>query len=105
MKTLLRIIGTWMLGLAIVLIVVDGTRSLAADHVTLTPLSEIWAGIDKTSWAFCQNVIAEHLAPWGGDIVTNVILGWPGWVIAGVLGLVCLVVGRKHRRNTYVTAA
>jgi len=49
---LLRIVGTWLLGMSVVLLVVDGTKSLAASNIVTTSIGNIWilAHAESLSW-------------------------------------------------------
>ena len=101
MKFIARVFGTWMIALAVVLIVVDGTKSLAADAMTLTSLGSLWASLHPQSWEALQAAIALHLAPLSLDGVAEAVFSVPSWAAAGLLGVVALIVGRKRRKTAF----
>lgn len=102
MKAVLRVLGTWLLGLALVLIIMDGTKSLAANALVVTPLDTLWGGLHAQSFAALQAWIATYLAPWRGDVLAYWLLGLPGFIVTGVLGLLLLIAGREKRARRYI---
>ncbi len=102
MRAVLRVLGTWLLGLAVVLIIMDGTKSLAANALVATPLDQLWAELHAQSYAALQNWIDVYLAPWSADVVADALLRLPGFVITGVLGVLLLIAGRERRPRRYI---
>ena len=51
MRLILRILGTWLLGLALILLIVDGTKSLGANAVVMTSLNDTWVALSASSLA------------------------------------------------------
>ena len=98
MKFLLRVMGIWLLGLTLVLLVIDGTRSLAASQLAITPSGEIWAGLHAQSLVALQIWATNSLAPNTASFIVTVILAWPGWAITGAPGIALLILGRQ--KNT-----
>lgn len=102
MKFLSRVLGTWLLGLALVLIVIDGARSLAASQIATTSTGELWAGMHAQSLIAAQAWIDANLSPLSLNFVTDALLSWPGWAMTGLAGLLFLILGRQKRRQQYV---
>ena len=42
MRLVLRVVGTLLIAFAVILIIIDGTRSLAANGLVFTPLEATW---------------------------------------------------------------
>lgn len=101
MKFLLRVLGTWLIGLMLVLLTMDGTRSLATSHLTYTPIGVLWAQLDPQSLTAVQVFITDHLAPLWAQNIAGALLEWPGWAFAGIFGILALIAGRKKRHSTY----
>lgn len=101
-RFLFRFLGYWLLAATIVLIVVDGTKTISANALTLTPLGEIWFRLAPTTINQAQFAIEEHLGqPWLWDAITAYMLTAPGWAISGILAFLFLIIGRKRRRQVY----
>lgn len=102
MKFLMRLIGTWLVGLALVLLVIDGTKTLAESRFVISPISELWAAVDLTNWLATVEWIGTNLSPFGFNILVETVLGWPGSAVSFVLGLLCLFIGRKPVQARYM---
>ncbi len=102
MKFVLRVCGTWLVGLALVLIVVDGAKTLAANALTMTSLAEMWRGIDAESWAAVSGTLMETAASATGRAMIEQVFAWPSWAIFGVAGVLLLILGRQRRRRDYI---
>lgn len=96
MRTIYRFIGTWLLGLTLVLLIVDGTKSLGASELVITSLREIWIMLHAASYeAFAKGLAGV----WNGIIfglLNSSILSWPSWLISGVPGLWLAFLGRSR---------
>jgi hypothetical protein len=101
MKFIARVSGIWMIALAVILLVVDGTKSLAANALVLTSAGALWQGLHAESWASAEELVAVYLAPLSAEWLANAVLSAPAWALAGVLGLVALLLGRKRRHAVY----
>lgn len=101
MKLVLRVLGTWFLGLALVLLIMDGTRSLSANEVVVTPLEVLWPSMHAQSWAALQGWIADSMASWALQGAAAVLFSWPAWAPVAVLGVIFLLIGRKRQRASY----
>lgn len=102
MRLVLRVLGTWLVGLALVLAVIDGTKSLAANAPVLTSLEQSWLGVHAASLAAVHGFITERYFASLLDGVLAALLGYPGFAVFGVLGFALLLIGRKPRRDRFV---
>lgn len=101
MKLVLRVIGTWMIALALILVVVDGTKSLAASGPVITSFGALWAGLDAPSWLSTQESLSFYLSPYGVHWLADALFSVPGWALAGAVGVIALFLGRKRRPTVY----
>ena len=102
MRLVFRIAGTWLIGLAFVLLVVDGTKSLAGNGVVLTTLGHAWSGLHLASLeAFGALSEGQLFADLLGHVLTQV-LAWPAFAVAGVPGILMLLIGRVPRRERFL---
>ncbi|GHA22087.1 hypothetical protein GCM10007989_16820 [Devosia pacifica] len=97
MRLIFRIVGTWLIGLALVVVVIDGTKSLASDAIVTTQMADMWMLVHAPSLEavrefFATRLFAEFL---GGLFAT--LLTWPAFVVIGVPGLVLAFLGRRKR--------
>ena len=97
MRFILRIIGTWLLGVTVILLVMDGTKSLAASALVMTGLGDIWTLVHANSLAYVEQVFEEKGAfymVWRQLLLP--MLSWPGWAVLGIPGLILIASGRAR---------
>ena len=102
MRLILRLLGTWLIGLALVLLVIDGTRSLGANGLVLTGLGDLWTQLHPASLAGVENFFATRFF---GDFLKaglTAMLGYPAFAIVGVPGVVLALLGRTPRSEHYL---
>jgi UPF0716 family protein affecting phage T7 exclusion len=96
---ILRQIGIWLMLLAVVALVYDGTRMLADDgRVVFTSLGEHWSSIHLPSLNMAQAAVQRHVAPWLWDPVIVTILLLPAWIIAAALGGFFYFLGYRRKK-------
>ena len=83
---LARVLGYWMIAAAIVGIVIDGTKSIAANALVITPLGETWFTLSPGSLNALQAGIQRHISPYLWDPVLQWVLMLPNWAVIGGLG-------------------
>ncbi|MGQ4273996.1 hypothetical protein [Terrihabitans sp. B22-R8] len=96
MRFLVRFVGVFVFAAAFVMLVIDGTRSIAADAVVLSSLSDavgiLWpnavAGIEA-SLRSASDVLWDPIGRW--------LFAQPAVAVLGLTGLFLLLVGRKPR--------
>jgi hypothetical protein len=102
MRLILRIIGTWLLGLALILLIIDGTRSLGANRLIMTSMADTWAWLSATSLEATRQFIASRLL---GPLLeggVDAVLGAPGWLVLAVPGVLLAWMGRSRRTRMFV---
>jgi hypothetical protein len=102
MRLLFRLLGTWLLGIALILLIIDGTRSLAASALVMTPLAETWASIHAQSLIDFRAFLASRFFGALLETVVETILNLPGWVVLGVPGALIAWMGRTRRARVFV---
>ena len=102
MRLLFRLTGTWLLALALILLIVDGTKSLGANALVWTPLGELWLQLHAPSLEGFRSFIQSRFF----DVVllpaADFILGLPAWAVFGVPGIILAVMGRSRRSRLFV---
>jgi hypothetical protein len=102
MRLILRIMGTWLLVLALILLVIDGTRMLAAGAWTFTTLMDNWAQFFPEGPDALRQAVHTYVHPLLWDPTITTLLAWPGWAVLGALGILLAVLGRVRRRRAYI---
>ncbi len=98
MLVLLRIIGVWLLLLAMVAAVVDATKSLAGGGAwVVTPMGEQWQALNADSLAATKTWMENTLGPISWDPVMTTILHAPTWVVFGIVGVLLYWLGQKRK--------
>ena len=102
MRLILRFLGTWLIALALVLLVIDGTKSLGANTLVLTSLSDLWTQLHPDSLAgvaaFFDSRFFEDLL----DATLRTLLGYPAFAVFGIPGIMLALAGRKPRRERFL---
>lgn len=97
MGFVVRTVGILLFAAAFIALVADGVRSLAVDTLVWTPLGQLWAALSADSLAAAESLVKTRLDPYLWDNGIEPVLGWPGFAVVGVVGLVLLILGRRRR--------
>jgi hypothetical protein len=98
MLLLLRIIGVWLLLLAMVAAVVDATKSLAGGGTwVVTPMGEQWQTLDAASLEATRAWLVANVGPFIWNPVMTTVLQAPTWVVFGILGVLLYWLGQKRK--------
>ncbi len=96
-RFLCRFIGLICLALAFILVIYDGTKSIAGKNLYLTSMQALWDLINAGSLARLKPLIAPYAKGYLWDPVMVSFLTAPSWVVLGALGIVLLLLGRKKK--------
>lgn len=96
LRFLLRALGFVILACAFAGLIVDGTRSVAANAVTVTPLGEALAALLPTKFSALQ-AAAQRISPYLWDPILATLMLLPTWAVAGALGALVLLASRPKR--------
>ena len=102
MRLVLRLLGTWLLGIALILFIIDGTRSLAASALVMTPLGDTWLALHPQSLADVRLFLGSRFFGPLLETVVTAILALPGWLVLGVPGAFIAWLGRTRRARVFV---
>lgn len=97
-RFLFRLLAITALAIAVVMAVLDATRTVAANDWVLTPLGASWLSASPSTLAATQAAIENYLHPTLWDPVAVAVLKLPGFVVFSVLALLLYVMGRRSRR-------
>ena len=96
-RFLLRFIGLICLAAGFILLIYDGTKSIAGNRLFLTSLRALWELINASSLAKLEPTIQSYAGGYLWDPVMMTILSAPSWGLLGGLGIILLLLGRKKR--------
>ena len=103
MMWLLRVLGIWSLLAAMVILTVDGTKSLASDGPwVFTTLGAQWFSLHAASLNTAQAAVERYVHPALWDPVTVTALQMPAWIFFTGFGILLYWLGRRRRpRSVY----
>ena len=102
MRLILRILGTWLLGMAVILLVIDGTRSLAASALVTSSLGDTWNAVSAQSLVALRGFIDTRFFGPVLEPVLTALLGYPGFAVLGIPGLLLIIAGRPKAGRSFV---
>lgn len=102
MRLVLRIAGTWLIGLALVLLVIDGTKSLGASTIVYTSLADLWTQLHPPSLAMVEGFFDSRMFADLLDAALKAVLSYPAFAVFGVPGIVLALAGRRPRRERFL---
>src|SRR5450432_364583 len=96
-RFLLRTLGLLFLAAAFVFVVYDGTKSIAANALVYTKVSEVWTLLHAASLQQLQPFIEKNATPWLWDPVAVTVLNAPALVALGIVGAILVILGRRKK--------
>jgi hypothetical protein len=96
-RFLFRFLGLICLAAAFILVIYDGMKSIAGNQLFLTNVRALWDLINAASLAKLKPLIIPYAGGvlWDPGMVT--FLTAPSWAVLGVVGIICLLLGRKKK--------
>jgi hypothetical protein len=102
MRLILRVLGTWLLGLALILLIIDGTKSLGSNSVVITSLGNTWTSLNGSSLLAVRTFIdTRFFGPVLEPLLTTA-LAFPGFAVLGIPGIVATFAGRSRRPRRFI---
>ena len=100
---ILRLLGSWFLISAMVAFVYDGTKTMGNPEAwVITSLYDYWSSLHPLSLHGVKSAIETNLHPFVWDPILTSLLGLPGWLLLGGIGVLLFYLGRKRTRlNIY----
>jgi hypothetical protein len=96
-RFLLRTIGLLSLAAAFILVIYDGTKSIAGSNLFLTSVRDLWQLLNPASLAKLQPAISPLAGGILWDPVAVTVLGAPAWAVLGILGILFTLMGRRKK--------
>ena len=98
-RFLFRLLAMIALSVAIIMAVLDATRTIAASRLVLTPLNTSWLTVSPDTLAALQAFVADKLHPLVWDPGIVFVLNQPGFAVFGVLAFLLYAIGRRPERR------
>lgn len=102
MRFLLRILGTFLIAAAVILLIIDGTKSLGANAIVMTSLGDTWTLLHVASLEQLKAFLATRFFGPLLETVVSALLGFPGWAVIGVPGILLAWAGRSRRERIFL---
>jgi hypothetical protein len=96
-RFLFRFIGLISLAAAFILVIYDGTKSIAGNSLSLTTVQALWQLINAGSLAKVKPLIDHYAGGLLWDPMMLSILAAPAWGLLGLFGILLLILGRKKK--------
>ena len=96
-RLLLRFLGLICLAGAFILVIYDGTKSIAANRFFFTTVRTLWELLSPNSLGQMKPLVSPYANGliWDPGVVT--VLAWPAWSLLGCFGIVFILLGRKKK--------
>lgn len=98
-RFLFRLMATVSLAVAVIIAVLDVTRTIAGARLVMTPLRQSWASVAPGTLESLQALITEKAHPLLWDPVATFILEQPGFAVFGVFALLLYAIGHRPERR------
>ena len=100
-RFLSRFVGLWLIAGALVALVIDATKTIAASALTVTQLGQAWYNLSPSSQMsaqeFVQRTIEAYVGNWLWDPLIIWILLLPTWMVFGGVGFLLTYLGQRRR--------
>ncbi|MEW9807155.1 hypothetical protein [Mesorhizobium marinum] len=98
-RFLFRLMATFALAVAVIMAVLDVTRTIAASRLVLTPLRDSWASVSPGTLEQVRVFIVENTHPLVWNPIMTSLLDQPGFAVFGVLAFLLYAIGRRPERR------
>jgi hypothetical protein len=96
-RFLFRSLGLFLLAMAFVFFVYDGTKSIANQQFVPLKVSELWADIDQHSLNEVQDWFKAK-ALWAWDPYARTFFELPSWLVLAIISTFLILLGRKKKK-------
>jgi hypothetical protein len=96
-RFIFRFVGLIALALAFILLIYDGTKSIAGNNLYLTSVRALWDLINAGSLARLKPMLEPYGNGYLWDPMMLGFLSAPSWAVLGGVGIVFIVLGRKKK--------
>ena len=98
-----RFAGMWLIAGALVALVIDATKTVAASALVVTPLGLAWTNLGEASKMSAQEFVQQKIEAFTGHWIWDPLMQWilvlPTWAVLGAAGFLLTYLGRHRRRK------
>lgn len=98
-RFLFRLLATVSLAVAVIMAVLDATRTVAAGSLVTTPLGASWLEVSPATLESARAAVETWLHPALWDPVAVSVLELPGFAVFALIAFLLYAVGRRRRRR------
>jgi hypothetical protein len=99
LRLLFRLLAMLALAVAVIMAVLDATRTIAAEQLVLTPLATSWITVSPDTLEATRDFVQNRMHALFWDPVLVRILNLPGFIVFAALAFLFHAIGRKPRRR------
>ena len=104
-RFLFRLAAMVALAVAVIMAVLDTTRTVAASKLVLTPLKTSWNAVSPDTMAAAETFVRGKIEPLVWDTAIDWIVNQPGFAVFAALSLLLYIIGYKSHRKSVRLAA
>ncbi len=104
-RFLFRLAAMVSLSVAVIMAVLDATRSVAASQLVTTPLKTSWNAVSPDTLGAAEMFVREKISPLLWDTAVNWVLALPGFAVFAGLALLLYAIGYRRERTVARYAA
>ncbi len=104
-RFLFRLAAMVSLSVAVIMAVLDATRSVAASQLVTTPLKTSWNAVSPDTLGAAEMFVREKINPLLWDTAVNWVLALPGFAVFAGLALLLYAIGYRRERTVVRHAA
>lgn len=98
-KAVIRLLSTILLAVAVIMAVLDATRSIAVGSWVMTPVGVSWGAVSPQSLDRFQELVTSSLPMMVWDPLMLTLLRLPGFIVFTALSLLLALAGHKRKRH------
>jgi hypothetical protein len=104
-RFLFRFAAMIALAIAVIMAVLDATRTVAASHLVMTPLKTSWNAVSPDTLGAAESFVREKVQPLLWDTAIDWIISQPGFAVFAALAFLLYLIGYKPARRVNRFAA
>jgi len=98
-RAILRLLSLVLLSVAVIMAVLDATRSIAAEALVMTPLGTSWAAVSPETLNQLKSAVTGSMPAFVWNEIVTGFLALPGFAIFAGLAILFALVGYGRRRK------
>ncbi|PWK70723.1 hypothetical protein [Aminobacter sp. AP02] len=96
-----RLAAAIALSVAVIMAVLDATRTVAVSRLVMTPLDTSWSTASPSTLAATETFVSDRASPALWDSVVMPVLNLPGFAVFAVLAFLLYAIGHRRRPGRF----